>query len=239
MVLKIICFLTVLISSGLSHNAEKIRKAMYNPDLFEGDILGIDPQDRSAIPSEKKRWTNKKVPYVIDESLMPSVSIIYDAFDDYQLNSCLRFVPRTTEANYIRIFPGRGCFAHVGMNGDGEQPVSLGEGCVHKAVVVHELGHTIGFWHEHSRSDRDKYLIIYWDNIQEGMKSQFLLMNPEQNLLLSEFDYDSVMMYGNYAFSKDGKSITIEARNGQKLPEKTEEGLSKKDIERVNKMYKC
>ena len=46
--------------------------------------------------------------------------------------------------------------------------LSIGNGCEYKHVMVHELGHAIGFWHEQSRPDRDSYLIIHWGNILKG-----------------------------------------------------------------------
>ena len=40
-------------------------------------------------------------------------------------------------------------------------------------VVMHELMHCIGFWHEQSRADRDDYIQIIWGNIQQGMEYNF------------------------------------------------------------------
>lgn len=59
------------------------------------------------------------------------------------------------------------CWSYVGGDGKG-QDVSIGAGCDTKAVVEHELLHALGFYHEQSRSDRDDYVKIWWDQIEEG-----------------------------------------------------------------------
>lgn len=70
--------------------------------------------------------------------------------------------------------------------------------------------HAAGFHHQQSASDRDDYIIIYWDNIKRGREHNF---NKYNESVVSNFnvtyDYDSVMHYSSKAFSKNG-NVTIE-----------------------------
>ena len=63
------------------------------------------------------------------------------------------------------------CYSAVGrqylMTGIG-QDLSLGSRCNHKGIVMHLIMHAIGFWHEQSRPDRNLYVEVLWENIQDG-----------------------------------------------------------------------
>ncbi|RXG69866.1 Zinc metalloproteinase nas-15 [Armadillidium vulgare] len=58
------------------------------------------------------------------------------------------------------------CCSFVGKRGNGPQALSIGKNCDKFGIVVHELGHVVGFWHEHTRTDRDNHVVIIRDNIQ-------------------------------------------------------------------------
>lgn len=93
---------------------------------------------------------------------------IQRAFEEFHKKTCVRFVPRTNQHNYIRLFSGDGCYADIGLQNSGQQALSLGRGCIFHGTIVQQLDHAIGFFLEHNRSDRDNYVIIYWQNIQSG-----------------------------------------------------------------------
>ncbi|PIO72083.1 astacin, partial [Teladorsagia circumcincta] len=72
-------------------------------------------------------------------------------------------------------------------------------------VAVHEIGHTLGFWHTHSRHDRDEFITVIKENINCSRIGQFMppkTMEINNNYNLT-YDYGSVMHYGATAFIND------------------------------------
>ena len=70
-----------------------------------------------------------------------------------------------TEVIFIFVFPS--CYSYIGQQG-GPQRISLAAGCLVKGIVIHEMMHCAGFYHEQSRIDRDRYISIQWQNIRGG-----------------------------------------------------------------------
>ena len=65
------------------------------------------------------------------------------------------------------------CCSYVGRRGDGGQIISIGKNCDKFGIIVHEIGHVVGFSHEHTRPDRDRYVEIFRNNIQQGQDYNF------------------------------------------------------------------
>ncbi|KAK6644309.1 hypothetical protein RUM43_000576 [Polyplax serrata] len=213
--------------------------------LFEGDIAGVNISDvlssgRNGIRDMNLRWPGGVIPYVISAQFdSRERGVIAAAFHDYQTKTCIRFVPRTQQRDYIYILKGSGCSSLVGRNGH-KQQVSLGPGCVYKGVIIHELMHATGFWHEQSRPDRDDYVVVLWQNIIPGMEFNFNKYdwNTVQGLGVS-YDTGSVMHYTRNSFSRDGRSPTIIPRHGDGDFLGQRIGFSEKDLIKINKLYEC
>lgn len=69
------------------------------------------------------------------------------------------------------IYASCSCCSYVGRKGNGRQGISVGKNCDKFGIVVHEIGHTVGFWHEHTRPDRGEFVTIVKDNIKKGTRN--------------------------------------------------------------------
>ena len=153
------------------------------------------------------RWPNGIVYYEFDAAypdVPPSFPV---ALAGMEAATSLRFVPRTNQRDYVGIVNGSGCSSYVGRVG-GAQNMSLRRsGCTGVSTTTHEFGHAVGLSHEQTRPDRDQYVRINWDNIQDGRAHNFRIGNYLAN---GPYDYQSVMHYPSRGFSKNGLP-TIEA----------------------------
>ncbi|XP_077969057.1 hatching enzyme 1.2-like [Styela clava] len=182
---------------------------------------------------------NWNIPYVMEGvNINAQVAIRY-AINDFHETTCLRFIPRTTEKYFVKFVDDRGCYAQIGRRVDKPNTLSVSEGCEHKGIVLHELMHTIGFYHEQARPDRDDYISIVKENIMEYQEHNFKKLD-ESKVESFGIPYDvlSIMHYPSGAFSSNGKD-TIQGVNGEKLTGMQQENLSSSDIEQVNRMYNC
>lgn len=227
----------------VSGGADSIENGVH----FQGDIIiedaatfFADAVDRSALSKKRRLWPNDIVPFVISPSFNEKQnSIIYEAMKDFHTNTCLRFVARTDQADYINIVREDGCWSYWGRLGTGEQKLSLGTGCESKGIVLHELMHVIGFVHEHCRPDRDDFITVIWEAIKPDKKSNFekLDWGMVKNLGIG-YDYTSLMHYSANAFALDLSKPTIQLKDpNAKIGQR--KGFSEKDIKKVNLLYEC
>lgn len=204
------------------HTARMV--ANYTPEAFnvnpeelgtylEGDIL--IPKKmlimKNGITSQSSRWPKGIVPYEIRGSFdAHAMSIIEHAIREYQRRTCIRFVPRSSEQDYISIVSGNsGCWSSVGRVG-GKQEVNLqSPGCLTKpGTAIHELMHALGFLHEQNREERDQFVSIQYQNIQPNAVSNF--DRASKTLAFGvPYDYSSVMHYSANAFSTNGRPTIV------------------------------
>ncbi|GFW83300.1 astacin [Trichonephila clavipes] len=200
----------------------------------------------NSVSNKSWYWPTKNIPYVIDRSIQSQYhEKIAIAINQINKTTCLKFVPRKNEKDYIKFdnsTTDHGCWSWVGYQ-TGVQEVNIDEGCQYVGSIVHEMLHAIGFWHEHQRHDRNKYVTIYDKNVTNGLLHNFDITQAKDEIIYNKFDYNSIMIYGNYAFSKRLWQLkTVEATDKRELTEPwSKPGLDGSDVDRINCMYckKC
>ncbi|XP_071108101.1 bone morphogenetic protein 1-like [Haliotis cracherodii] len=208
-------------------------------NLFEGDIKSLPPRYRTAVSDRSRLWPETTIPYTMDSTYdSDEVASIVEALAEFHNKTCMQFVPRKGEQDYIYFVQHKGCYSSVGRTGD-QQELTLGKPCLTRGTAIHEIMHALGFWHEQNRSDRDSYIQILWDNIKDGREFNFEKFPiSDVDVLGAPYDYGSVMHYSATAFSKNGQN-TIRPKKPTTFNLGQRDHLSVVDAWKVNKLYNC
>ncbi|XP_048112706.1 hatching enzyme 1.2-like [Alosa alosa] len=225
-------------------NSNVVRGA--NEPFVVDDIAYVSERERNADPCTSRpggclwpKSTDGKVyvPYVIaNHYTSRELAVIERGLQSFSSSTCIRFFPRTNQRDYLYIQSDNGCYSYVGRIYNA-QVVSLSrQGCIYHNTVQHELLHALGFNHEQCRSDRDQYIKVLLQNVQSGLEYAFdkiATLNQD-----TPYDYNSVMQYHKYAFSKNNQP-TMQPYPDPNVPFGTATEMSKNDIFRVNRLYQC
>ena len=214
--------------------------------VFEGDIILGHADDfesqlgTQSIARDKLayRWPGGLVPYTIHSSVSSQgKQNIGKAIAHWEANTNINFVLKTaSHTDFVEFRKGsvpNACFSAVGRQG-GKQTIRLtSSGSCSTSTLIHEIGHAIGLWHEHSREDRDQHVNILLQNVKSGYEGNFK-KHVSDGFDFCSYDYASIMHYKTKTFSKNGQP-TLET-----IPPGIPVGntqLSAGDLCGVNKIY--
>jgi hypothetical protein len=210
-------------------------------DVAEGDILiPKGSNNRVAWRNARQLFPNGVVPYTF-HPYYPQRYIrnIEAAMKLLESNTCVRFVPRTNQRDYVMFINDKGCYSMVGRVG-GRQPISLDGGCQEIFVAAHEMMHALGIFHEQSRPDRDQYISINYNNVDRAMAFNFDKQRHDEVVLHRKFDFKSIMLYDPYIFSNNGRPTMVSKVAGQPMLRPHQKPvISEGDVQVIRELYKC
>lgn len=206
-----------------------------------GDIAVGAPIDSNTPMSGQselpfiKLWESPVIPFFIGPNVSNSEQVKL-ALEMFHASTALRFTEYDGETDALVFTKTDGISkSYIGKIG-GLQPIWIAPDS-DSLTIAHEIMHALGFIHEQNRSDRDKYIKVHLDNVEDEFKHNFEVLPGEFMKLsgLSTFDFESVMIYPPWMFAKGGQS-TMEPKLRDKQIHPSSR-LSDFDIQRINNIY--
>lgn len=206
-------------------------------------------------------WTDNYVPYCyandVADAVVEAMNHAIGQFN--KVLPCLVFEDVGRSGDGCTVLPAvyitsrdEGCYANVGMLTSQVTQLNLqSPGCDTVGIAMHEMLHVLGQMHEQSRPDRDDYVTIESDNIQEGMEHNFDI--SEHGDVNRPYDVLSLMHYSSNAFTvaTDG-SPTIVGLDAAYCPKYTCDpnlysdyemgnrlGMTQSDADQLGEAYGC
>jgi len=153
--------------------------------------------------SEKPEpWPHGIIPYDVSKLTEEQQALVKRAMQRWlDTGANIRFIPRTTETEYVN-FTGKldagNNTSLVGFRKGVRTDINITAFWWRQQewMPAHELGHVLGFFHEHARWDRDTYITVHYENIKPGRESDYDWV-PRTNWIVSStpYDYRSIMHY--------------------------------------------
>lgn len=184
-----------------------------NDTLANADML----EQACAISTAGAWWPKMKIPYEVS-CTGSTEQVIKEAIRYVNKYTPITLHLHYSERDFVKFVPDSGCSSYVGRQGY-RQMIRIASWAV-MGNVVHEIFHAAGLWHEQSRSDRDNYVYVELNNLENPKYSNNFGIHKFDGINLGKYDYNSIMHYPEDAFAKAGTKTIIPidpyARIGQR-----------------------
>lgn len=206
---RLLCACMVIANLALAGIAHAQTAGASSPSLYD-DIVGLDglparlsgPAATIYNAGHGYPWTAGIIPVEFDAAISEvRRTAFYASCARWTEVAAVQCVPRTAAHDrYLQVsLPSTStCNSSVGMStnpgGGLSGRINLGEGCWGPREIVHEIGHTLGLFHEHQRPDRDSFI---WIDTRTTTIAGAYTREVWGRRSLGTYDFRSVMHYDN------------------------------------------
>ena len=181
---------------------EKIDSVYYLDDMcFSESSLDILMQgDRSACRDlAEYYWPYGEVYYKFNINVPPwERNVFISALDSIKAHTAITFKYRYNNgpSDYIEFYKSSSVNdSYIGRIG-GPQTINIVS--LNNSTIVHEVMHSLGFFHEHCRADRDDSITVVFSNIKPEKQHNFKPYTEDYSGMdIGPFDFQSIMLYGS------------------------------------------
>lgn len=185
-------------------------------------------------------WPGGRVPFEFAPDA-PHQADVRAMMTEYENRTPIRFVPRNGEYHHVVFVPSPiNNYGQIGRQWWGGTQIGISPnlmpGFAAQFTIVHEIGHGLGLYHEHTRKDRDAFVTINWPCVNPLSYGNFFQRSDPVSVDLERYDTSSVMHYIATAFSIDGTCTTVQVQDGVPAIGRTNR-LSVSDVNALWKLY--
>lgn len=211
--------------------AEDLEAALDGDRILTGKQLRQKSLTRT---SDTFLWIEMTIPYRLSQGF-PEPERVTEAIQHWEDESDIQFVEWTDEEDFVTFFAApSGCSSFVGRAG-GEQLIVLSTGC-NTGNIIHEIGHTIGLYHENQRNDSAEWIMLFEETTDKRFFSRNFPSIGPAGTDLGDYDFASVMHYGPFFFTNTAGKTTVETVPPG-MPIGQREALSPGDLDGVIRLY--
>ncbi|XP_055340322.1 uncharacterized protein LOC129589551 [Paramacrobiotus metropolitanus] len=194
--------------------------------------------------------TRTAIPYIISPLFsLPEQLTILKALRimERKTRGCVMFKPKSDENDYIFFSANTygKCDSQVGRSG-GLQYIHLAHpgdysstSCMDTGSIQHEVMHTLGFRHEQKRPDREQYVDVRSDNIDDETADNDFAISSLMFTYGIKYDYHSILHYEAFAGALSPQVPVIVPKRGLIVRMGLELQMTPSDVAKIILAYQC